>query len=153
MWDSLDLNSKMADEQRRIRTRHGEVTVEEMADLLPGAGDLMAVVSRVYGNLWHAAQGGNWDLASFYFRRTRSLLRNLAITRPKYLDQIADYQRDLLDPVGAALLAKDVAALDAAYQASVDRATELHVETGYPYIRWRRPEAPSDPALDLGPGS
>lgn len=143
----------MGDEKGRIRTRHGELTVEEMADLLPGAGDVMVVVSRIYGNLWHAAQGGNWDLASFYFRRTRSLLRNLATTRPKYSDQIAEYQRDFLDPVGAALLGKDAAGLEAAYQASVGRANELHVETGYPYIRWRRPDAPSDPALDFGPGS
>ena len=143
----------MEEEKRRIPTRHGEISLEEMAGLLPGAGDLMAVVSRVYGNLWHAAHGGNWDLASFYFRRTRTLLRNLVVTRPKYAKQIADYERNLLDPVGAALLAKDVAALDAAYDASVDRANELHVETGYPYIRWHRPEAPSDPALELGPTS
>ena len=41
----------------RIRTRHGEVSLEVMANLLPGAGDVMAVVGRLYGNLWHAAKG------------------------------------------------------------------------------------------------
>src|SRR5579859_2685099 len=61
------------DSPPRIKTRHGELTLEEIADLLPGAGDVMVAVSRVYGNLWHAAAGGNWDLASFYFRRTRTL--------------------------------------------------------------------------------
>jgi hypothetical protein len=141
----------MADEQPRIRTRHGELSLEEIADLLPGAGDVMVVVSRVYGNLWHAAQGGNWELASFYYRRTRSLLRNLALTRPKYSAQLADFQRDFLDPVGESLLAKDLGAFDRLYQASVTRANELHVVTGYPYIRWSRPAEPPDPGLDLGP--
>jgi hypothetical protein len=136
----------------RVRTRHGELTLEEIGDLMPGAGDLMVVVSRVYGNLWHAAEGGNWDLATFYFRRTRTLLRNLSITRPKYSAQVAGYLRDFLEPVGQALLARDLGAFEASYDASVARANELHVVTGYPYIRWSRPPEPADPGLDLGPG-
>jgi len=142
----------MADEEQRIQTRHGEVTLGEIASLLPGAGDLMAVVSRNYGNLWHAAEGGNWELAAFYLRRTRALLRNLSITRPKYAAQLAEYERDHLELVGQALLAKDRAAFEVAYEKSVVRANELHVVTGYPYIRWSRPVDPPDPGLDLGPG-
>ena len=138
-------------EPKRVKTKHGELSLEEIAGLLPGAGDVMVVVSRLYGNLWHAAHGGNYDLASFYFRRTRTLLRNLAITRPQYADHIAGFQRDFLEPVGQALLKKDLAAFDECFEASVGRANELHVVTGYPYIRWLRPSAPPDPGLDLGP--
>jgi hypothetical protein len=143
----------MPDQDRKIKTKHGEVSLEEIAALLPGAGDVMVVVSRNYGNLWHAAHGGNWDLASFYFRRTRTLLRNLSLTRPKYEAQLAEFERDHLEPIGAALLARDLDAFDRLYEASVARVNELHVVTGYPYIRWSRPEDPADPALDLGPGS
>ena len=130
-----------------------EMSLADVVELLPGAGDVMVVVSRVYANLWFAAEGGNWDLASFYFRRTRSLLKKLSQTRPKYADQIRDYQADFLDPVGAACLAKDWPSFEVAYSAAIDRANQLHVETGYPYIRWIRPEAAPDPALDFGPGS
>ncbi len=142
----------MGDEDRKVKTKHGEVSLEEIAALLPGAGDLMVVVSRLYGNLWHAAHGGNWDLASFYLRRTRTLLRHLALTRPKYEAQLADYQRDHLEPVGQSLLDRDLEEFDRLYEESVARANELHVVTGYPYIRWSRPERPPDPGLDLGPG-
>jgi hypothetical protein len=142
----------MAEEQPKILTRHGEVSPEEIAELLPGAGDVMVVVSRLYGNLWHAARGGNWDLAAFYFRRTRRLLGNLSITRPKYSAQLADYVGDFLEPVGRSLLEKDRGGFEAAFEASIRRANELHVVTGYPYIRWSAPEAPPDPSLDLGPG-
>ncbi|HEY8812945.1 MAG TPA: hypothetical protein VIO86_10685 [Candidatus Dormibacteraeota bacterium] len=141
----------MGENEPKIGTRHGEVSLEEIAGLLPGAGDIMVVVSRVYGNLWHAAQGGNWDLASFYFRRTRTLLRNLSITRPKYAAQLAEYERDHLEPIGEALIARDRDGFERLYEASVTRANELHVVTGYPYIRWSRPEEPPDPGLDLGP--
>ena len=141
----------MGKDDRPIKTKHGEVSLEAMAALLPGAGDIMVVVSRVYGSLWHAAHGGNWELASFYFRRTRSLLRNLSITRPKYEAQLAEFEQDHLEPIGAALHARDIAAFDKLYEATVARANELHVVTGYPYIRWSRPEDPPDPGLDLGP--
>ena len=142
----------MGEQERKIKTRHGEVSLEEIAALLPGAGDIMVIVSRNYGNLWHAAHGGNWDLASFYFRRTRTLLRNLSVTRPKYEAQLDEFERDHLDPIGEALLARDLIDFDRLYQASVARANELHVATGYPYIRWSRPEEPPDPGLDLGRG-
>ena len=102
----------MGEQERRIRTKHGEVTLEEIAALLPGAGDIMVIVSRNYGNLWHAAHGGNWDLASFYFRRTRTLLRNLSVTRPKYEAQLDEFERDHLDPIGEALLARDLIGFD-----------------------------------------
>ena len=136
---------------QRIRTNHGEVTLEEMAALLPGTGDVMAVVSRLYGNLWHAAVGGNWELAAFYFRRTRALLRNLAVTRPKYADRLRAYQREHLEAVSRALVAQDLSAFREAYSASVARANALHVETGYAYIRWQTPAEPPDKGLELGP--
>jgi hypothetical protein len=141
----------MAADDRKIRTKHGEVSLEQIAALLPGAGDLMVVVSRVYGSLWHAARGGNWDLASFYFRRTRTLLRNLSITRPKYAAQLEEFEREHLEPIGEALLARDPDGFERLYAASIVRVNELHVATGYPYIRWSRPEEPPDPGLDLGP--
>ena len=141
----------MGEDDPKIKTKHGEVALEEIAALLPGAGDIMVIVSRNYGNLWHAAHGGNWDLASFYFRRTRTLLRHLAITRPKYEAQLHEFERDHLDPIGEALLARDLAGFDELYEASTRRVNELHVVTGYPYIRWSRPEEPPDPGLDLGP--
>ena len=142
----------MAGHDRKIKTKHGEVSLEEVAAMLPGAGDVMVVVSRVYGNLWHAAHGGNWDLGSFYFRRTRSLLRNLSITRPKYAAQLEEFENEHLEPIGEALLARDLDGFELRFEASVKRVNELHVVTGYPYIRWSRPEEPPDPGLDLGPG-
>ncbi len=152
MYDLRQKMQGMKDgSERRIRSNHGDVSLEDMAALLPGTGDVMAVVSRLYGNLWHAALGGNWELAAFYFRRTRTQLRNLAVTRPKYADRLRDYQREHLEVVGRALAARDLPAFREAYLASVERANSLHVETGYPYIHWEAPEKAPDQGLELGP--
>ena len=136
---------------RVIRTRHGDLTPEQVADALPGTGEVMRGVGHCHAMAWHAAQGGNWDLAAYFSRRVRSLLRGLAVTRPQYAEQIAGFERGLLEAAYQALLARDLTAFESAYRRTVDRANELHVETGHAYIRWSPPEQPPDAALDLSP--
>lgn len=138
------------DELPRIRTRHAELSLEEIADALPGTSDVMAAVGRCYGACWHAAHGGNWDLAAYFLRRVRALQRGLAVTRPKYRDRLAAFDRDALGPLFAALESRDVAAFDRAYDFGVERANHYHAETGKSYIRFRRPDRPPDD-LDLRP--
>lgn len=139
----------MSDEPR-VRTRHTELTLEEIAEALPGTGELMASVGRSYGACWHAAHGGNWDLAAYFLRRVRGAQRTLATVRPKYRDQLAEFDADALTPLMNAIDAHDLREFDRAYDHAVDRANDYHVLNGKSYIRWKRPDrAPDD--LDLGP--
>jgi hypothetical protein len=135
----------------RVRTRHAELSLEEIADGLPGTGEVMASVGRCYANCWHAARGGNWQLAAYFFRRTRSLLRGLGVRRPKYTTQLAEFEASSLAPLLRTIDARDWEAFDAAFRAGIDEANRYHVVTNHPYIRWRLPDdVPRD--LDLGPG-
>lgn len=136
----------------RIRTRHAELTLEELAEALPGTGELMRSVGHCFAMAWHAAEAGAWELAAYYFRRTRSLLRGLAVVRPKYADQVREYDRDVLEPAYQCLLERDRPRFEAVFGTAVARANELHVETGHAYIRWRVPALPPDPGVELGPG-
>ncbi len=138
-------------EGRRVRTRHAELSLEDVAEALPGTGDFMSAIGRSYGACWHAAHGGNWELAAYFLRRVRGLQRTLAVVRPKYREHLEDFDRDALSPLFAALEALDLATFDRAYDAAVGRANHYHVLNGKSYVRWKRPErAPDD--LDLGPG-
>jgi len=133
------------------RTRHGELTLRQLAEALPGTGELMRSVGHAFGMAWHAANGGNWDLSAYYIRRTLSLLRGLAVVRPKYAGQIAEFNVGWLEPTYQAIIARDLGAFEQEYARCVDQANEYHVTTGHPYIRWRTPANPPDQALDLGP--
>jgi hypothetical protein len=132
-----------------VRTRHAELTLQDIAEALPGTGQVMASVSSCYAMCWHAADGGNWDLAAYYLRRTRSLLRGLAVTRPKYADQIRVYDTGILETLYQAVVARDRPAFDDRYQRAVDEANVYHVDTGHPYIRWVLPAVPPEQGLDL----
>jgi hypothetical protein len=125
-------------------------SLEELAQALPGTGEIMASVGRCFGQSWHAAQAGNYDLAAYFVRRTRSLLRKLIVVRPKYTEQVTEFDRDHMESVYQALMARDLAAFSSAYERAVERANFYHVDTGHPYIVWRTPEEPPDPGLELG---
>lgn len=142
--------ASQGDSRPLVRTSHGELTLEQLGDLLPGTGELMASVGRCFGSCWHAAAGGNWPLADYFLRRTRSLLRRVALVRPRYAAALAEYDV-VLGALAERLAERRFAAFDEAYGGAVETANRYHVEFAKPYVRWRRPAAP--PAdLDLGPG-
>src|SRR5438045_8019840 len=98
-----------------IHSRHGDLTPEQLADALPGTGEVMRSVGHCHAMAWHAARGGNWELAAYFLRRVRSLLRGLAVTRPKYARQIAEFDRDHLERAYQALISRDITQFEAAY--------------------------------------
>jgi hypothetical protein len=138
---------------QKVRTKHAELTLEEIGAALPGTGEIMASVSSCFAMCWHAAAGGNWDLAAYYLRRTRSLLRGLAVTRPKYAEQVQAYDGGILERLYQSVLARDAGQFERRYQEAVDEANVSHVETGHAYIRWVRPAEPPEKGLDLTDGT
>jgi hypothetical protein len=139
-------------DRRKVRTKHAELTLEDIGGALPGTGEIMASVSSCYAMCWHAAAGGNWDLAAYYLRRTRSLLRGLAVIRPKYRAQILDFDTGILETLYQTLLSRDRAAFEAQYARGVNEANVYHVTTGHPYIRWALPAEAPEKGLDLRGG-
>jgi hypothetical protein len=128
-----------------------DLTPEQIASGLPGTADLMVLVGSSWWRCAYAARGGNWLLAAFYARRVRSLQRRLGVIRPKYQERLASFEAAMLAPVFAAIESHDRESFERAFATATADANTQHVETGYPYIRWKLPdEAPQD--LDLGPG-
>jgi len=141
---------RVSEDARRVRTPHGDLTLEEIAELLPGTGELMQSVGNTWWKCAYAGRGRNWDLAAYFARRTRGLLRKLAIVRPKYAGDVAAFEATQLAAVFAACERRDRAAFDAAIAAAIDAANGLHVKWAKSYIRYTLPDsAPTD--LDLNP--
>jgi len=140
------------DQARPIRTAHGELTVEEIADALPSTGDLMALVGSSWWKCAYAARGGNWPLAAYFARRVRSLQRKLGVLRPKHRERLAAFEVEQLVPLFQAIEGGDRDKFDAAFAAATESANQSHVETGYAYIRWVLPDEPPKD-LDLSGGA
>lgn len=136
----------MSEDAKPAGTKPTELTLDEIAELLPGTGEIMASVGECWWKCAYAARGGNWELAAYFARRVRSLQRRLAVVRPKYAGDLAAFEEQHIVPALAACDAADQRAFAEAFVAATDRANELHVKWAKPYIRWTLPAVPP---LDL----
>ncbi len=134
----------------RATTKHGTLTVDEIADLQPGMARLMDELAHRYWVLYYAAKGGTWELARYMERESEKLLALVAKVRPKYAGDLEVFRKQDLGPVAAAIEAKDWPALEAAYRKSVDASDEYHAKYNKGFIRFRLPDHPPE-WFDLGP--
>jgi hypothetical protein len=133
-----------------VTTKDNELTLEEMSGALPDTSTIMARVGHSWWHLIYAARGGNWGLAQYYHDRVKKLAGTLAVLRPKHRERLEVFQAEALRFVTAAIEARNLERLEEAYATATELANHLHVESGYPYVRWVLPaEAPK--GLDLGP--
>lgn len=123
-------------------TKHGDLTLDEIAEMQPGMARLMLEVSERFWILYFAAKGGNWDLARHEFSETRKTLRTAGVVRPKFTEALAAFESEQLAALEASIKAKDWSAFDAAFRAAVDTGNEKHRELGYEYIEWQVPDSP-----------
>ena len=140
----------MPEDSRPTNAERIALTLEQVAELLPGTGEIMQSVGNGWWRCAYAARGGNWPLAAYFARRVRSLQRKLAVVRPKYADDLTAFEAEHITPVLAACESSDRGRFDRAYDAAVDKANELHVKWGKAFIRWT---LPPDPPTDLDLGS
>jgi hypothetical protein len=132
-----------------VHARHGDLTLEQIADSLPGTGEVMASASHCFGTTWHAGRAGKWELAAYYTRRVRGLMRTLAVLRPKYAGKLDEFIRDGLEPLLRAIADQDDPEFRSRYAACVVMANRYHVATGHAYIEWTPPAASPEQGLGL----
>jgi hypothetical protein len=141
----------MADEKPLVgRTKHGELTLDQLAELQPGLGTLMRDISDRYWILYYAAQGGNWDLAAYQLRGLRSLYKKGATTRPKYAAMLEKYAKLIFDPLQQHIEAKDFVAFETTYRKGIDLANDMHRASNHGEVIWKLPPQPPQ-HLDLQP--
>jgi hypothetical protein len=129
-------------EPPRGKSKHGELTIDELVEIQPGLGRIMPEISDAYWTAYYAAKGGNFALARYCVKKVGSLMKLCAKTRPKYAKMLEAYDAGSLAPLLRAAEERDFAAFDAAYQRGIEVANRMHVETNHPEIVWTLPAEP-----------
>jgi hypothetical protein len=132
------------------RTKHGELTLDQLASIQPGMARMMEEVAHRYSLMYYACIGGNWELGRHELKELRGLFRIAATTRPKYAAELETFEREYLTPIGDAITKKDLEGFRLAVQKGIAVSDEVHRRLGFPFIRYRLPKRPPD-HLDLGP--
>ena len=132
------------------RTKHGELTLDQLAELQPGLGQLMQFVSERYWTLYYAAKGGNWALAQYELNGLRSLWQKMITTRPKYKGMLENYAGKIFEPLQQHITARDFVEFEKVYQQGINLANKMHEASNHGEIVWKLPPNPPQ-HLDLGP--
>ncbi len=130
------------DEKIIVKTKHGELTLEQLAEVQPGLARLMKEIGDRFHVLYHAAKSGNWRLAEHEQKVTISILKVGATLRPKYHQDITAFIQSHLNHLGESIKAKDWKQFERAYMNAVDETNKLHEKYGYGFIRYTLSEEP-----------
>src|SRR2546422_11771863 len=103
----------------RATTKHGALSVDQIAVMQPGMARLMDELSRRYWTLFYAAKARNWGLASYMVKESEKTLKTAAVARPKYADDIGVFVREALGAIGRAVESKDWSAFAQAYRKGI----------------------------------
>lgn len=134
----------------KAKTPQGDISLDQLASIQPGMAKIMRDVSERYYYTYYSARGGNWKLAAHQLNQVRTAFRVAKVTRPKFAEDLDEFDRELLQPILQAIQAKDWGAFERAYMAGVEGSDKYHDKWGYNYIRFVLPaEPPQD--LHLGP--
>lgn len=138
------------DEKIVVKTKHGELTLEQLAEVQPGLARLMKEIGDRFHVLYHAARGGNWKLAEHEQKVTISILKAGATLRPKYNEDITKFIQSTLHPLAESIKAKDWTKFEHSYKNAVDETNKLHEKYGYGFIHYKLAKNPPE-YYDLSP--
>jgi hypothetical protein len=134
----------MPEEKIVIKTKHGDLSLDQLAEVQPGMARLMKEVGERYHILYFAAKGGNWQLAKHQLSQVISLHKAGVTLRPKYASDLTSFILNYLNPIGDAIAAKDWKRFEHAYQKGIDGSNEMHEKYNYGYIRYVLPKNPPE---------
>jgi len=138
---SVSANAKsMGDEV--VPTKHNKaLTLAQIADIQPGLGTVMIEYGHRFYLAYYAAQAANWGLAEYQIKEQTEIQEVGEITRPGHAEQLKNFEHTYLDPIMAAIKAKDWNKFSNAYAEAVDGCNSCHVATGHGFIRYTLPSS------------
>ncbi len=132
------------DEKIVVKTKHGELTLEQLAEVQPGLARLMKEIGDRFHVLYYAAKGGNWKLAEHEQKVTISILKVGATLRPKFQEDITRFIQSHLHPLAESIKAKDWETFKHCFKNAVDGTNKLHEKYGYGFIHYKLSKTPPD---------
>jgi hypothetical protein len=122
-----------------------EQQLKALADIQPGLGTVMIEYGNRYTTAYYAAKGGNWQWAAYQVKEAREIQEVGETTRPSRAPGLKKFESTFLDPIDAAIKAKDFKKFDAAFKSGIAGCNGCHVKEGFPYIKYQLPDRSPSP--------
>ena len=122
-----------------------EEQLKTLAEIQPGLGTVMMEYSTRYTNMYYAAKGGNWDLAAYQLKEALEIQEVGETTRPARAGALKAFETAFLEPLDAAIKAKDFGAFEKTFKGGIQGCNGCHASQGFAFIKYELPAAPPSP--------
>ena len=126
------------------RTKHGDLTLDEIAEMQPGMARIMDEYGRRFWAMYYAAKAGNWELARYMHSEMLKLGNVAVVVRPKYAEAMREFEAEHLEPLGEAIRKKDWGVFEPAYRETLAASDAYHDRFNKGFLRFRLPDHPPD---------
>jgi hypothetical protein len=140
----------MSDEKIVIKTKHGELSLEQLAEAQHGMAHLMKEVGERYHVLYYAAKALNWKLANYQLNQVIALFKIGATLRPKFTKDLNNFVKMHFHPISEAIRARDWKRFEEAFKKGIEASDRFHEKYGYAFIHFVLPKNPPE-MYDLAP--
>jgi len=134
-----------------IETKHGDLTLEQLAEIQPGLGTIMQEYGLRFAMVKMAADAGDWGMAQYQLHEAVEIQEVGEATRPGKADMLSSFEHGYLDALAKTIEEKDKAGFDTAYTQAIAGCNACHVATGHAYVRFQSPQTSPEPFLKLAP--
>ncbi len=125
--------------------------LKTLAAIQPGLGTVMIEYSNRAGNVYYAAQGGNWGLAAYQLNEMTEIQEVAETTRPARAKALQGFEKSALSPLAKDIVNQDVTAFRGDFDKMVAQCNGCHRANGYGFIVYKLPDRPATPArMDVG---
>src|SRR5213594_3683847 len=121
--DGKPSSSIMPDDKIVIKTKHGELSLEQLAEAQHGMAHLMKEVGERYHVLYYAAKALNWKLAQYQLNQVIALFRIGATLRPKFTEDLNGFVKTHFHPMSEAIRAQEWNRFEEAFKKGIQGAT------------------------------
>lgn len=148
-------------QQPSATNEHLKAEIESLKRLLPDQAHAMVDVGYHFSNLWFAEQAGNWPLADFYFKETKSHLQWAVRIKPIRQDLqkqnidlgkiLESLEQSPLKNMQEAIAEKNHEKFVAAYKFTLEGCYACHKASDKPYLRPQIPLQPDSHIINTDP--
>jgi hypothetical protein len=125
-----------------ITTSHGNITLQQIAEIQPGLGTVMMEYANRFWSMYYAAKSGNWGLADYQMKEALEIQEVGETTRPGKAAALKAFETSFLVPLNNTINAKDFSAFQTAYNNTVGGCNGCHAANGFAFIKYSLPPTP-----------
>ncbi|MBI3667686.1 MAG: hypothetical protein HY236_15900 [Acidobacteria bacterium] len=124
---------------------------DTLANIQPGLGTVMIEYSTRMGNIYYAAQAGNWGMAAYQLKEMVEIQEVGETTRPGRAAALKGMEQGALKPLALDIVNQNLTAFNTDFNTAVAFCNACHAATGFDYVVYKLPAQPEVPAkLDTG---